>query len=514
MANGGDRSAARVHWLVAGRFGQRPGGDSFEVSLAGIEEALAKRLGTLRVGVPDRLGAAATREVALEVRSLRSFTLGGVVKGVPELEALLLFSERPPADREALLAEVERIAGPGRLSAACGAAYAAGEAPGSGGPAQGPAAAMDAVVGAIAGRPGGPGGPTARKVREAVEAAVYGTALDVLQARQVADLEAAWRGLRTFLGQCPPSSDMHVEVLDVEPEGLPQALRQRPADDEFQEPDAVAVVDPVGWPEILSDLADAAQEMLAPCLVAPALRLFEAGGLAELAGRLEAGGQTPEGWGAVRAAEASRWLCAAVNPVALFSEGSGAYRRTVFGSPVWALAAMLAASYRSQGSFAALVGQPGSFPAPAGWTIPEGPFKGTRAPTEAFLPIRAQQALAAQGLVALGSQRDSDRVVLAAVPMVSGAPGAAPLPAQLLTGRIVRFSRWARRQLDPAMSPADLTALFEQAAGVFLFPGMAEASRLGAEIRGEGAERVLHVAARVKGSHALVPLEIEFDLPF
>lgn len=512
MADRGDRSAARVHWLVAGRFAERPGGDSFEVSLAGVEEALAKRLGTLRVGVPDRLGAAATREVALEVRSLRSLTLGGVVKGVPELEALLALSERPPADRQALLAEVERIAGPGKLSAACAAAYAAGEAPGPGA-ATGPAAAMDAVVGSIAGRPGGAGGPTARKVREAVEAAVYGTALDVLQARPVAALEATWRGLRTFLGQCPAASDMHVEVLDVAAEDLPRALRERPADDEFQEPDAVLVADPVGWPELLTDLAGAAQDMLAPCLVAPALRLFEAGGLAELAGRLEAGGRAPDGWGEVRAAEASRWLCAAVNPVALFSEGSGAYKRTVFGSPVWALAAMLAASYRSQGSFAALVGQPGSFPAPSGWTVPEGPFKGTRAPTESFLTIRAQQALAAQGLVALGSQRDSDRVVLSAVPMVSGAAGAVPLPAQLLTGRIVRFSRWARRQLDPAMSPADLTALFEQAAGVFLFPAMAEASRIGAEIRGEGAERVLHVAARVKGSHALVPLEIEFDLP-
>jgi type VI secretion system protein ImpC len=508
MADENEAAAARVHWLVAGVFGGPRDGAPFRVSPNRLDEALAARVGSIRARVPDRLGAGAERELTLPLKNLRAFTLGGVLEAVAELKALAALAQQPPADKQALVAAVEQAVGPGKLSAACAAAYDATPAPAS--PASGPAAALNAVVSSMSNRPGGPGAATARKTKEILEAAVYGTALDLLRSPPAAQAEAAWRGLRMLLEQT--GKDIDVQVIDVEPGGVAEALRSLPPGEEFEEPDAVFALDPMESGEALAELAEAAEEMLAPCVVTPGLKVLEASNLSEMAAR-EEGANVPEPWRALRAAEATRWLGAALNRVALFSEGAGAYKRTAFGSPVWAMAAMLSASYRTQGSFAALVGPTGAFQAPAGWTLTEGPFRGSRAPTEAFLPIRAQQLLAALGVIALGSTRDTDRVVLSAAPVVCGIPGAVPLPAQLLTGRIVRFARWARRQVDPNMPPADLKTVFEQAAAVFLFPHMAEASAFSAQVKGEGGDRILHVAAKVKATHALVPLAIEFDLP-
>jgi predicted component of type VI protein secretion system len=347
-------------------------------------------------------------------------------------------------------------------------------------------------------------------LKQVLETAIYGTALDLLRSDPVRRLEASWRGLRMLLAACPASSDLDVEVLDVASGDLIETLRSRPASDGFDGPDAVFVIDPVEAFDVLGELADVAEEMLAPCVAHIGPELLGATTVSQLAERVSRGEPLPQEWSELRNLGPARWLSAVVNPMALYSEGAGAFKRFAFGSPVWAVATMLSTSYRAQGAVAGIVGRGGAIEAPAAWTIASGSGAGSRAPTEAFLALAAQKELATQGVIALGSTRDADRVVLAAAPMVGGD---LPLPAQLLTGRIVRFSRWTGRQIDPTLPPDEVSALFQQAAEVFLSPGMAGAAAVGAQVRGEGPNRVLRVAARVAPTRALVPLSIEFDLP-
>jgi hypothetical protein len=472
MATETDPGSVRIRWLVAGRFSAEPRVGSFSPGVKDLDARMADMVGEVRVRVPDRLGASETREVVLAPRSLRAFTLAGVIEAVPELKALRGLSERPPP-AAAAPAAVEAVVGKGRLSAAC--------ASGS--------------------------------VRDALDASVFGTALDVLSSASLRGLEASWRGLRLLLAACPDGSGIHVEVIDCLSSAVADAVRARPPTENFEGADALFVVDPVESIETLAELADLGEELLAPCVATPSLASLGASSLDDLARRAEGAPPFPENWDELRSRDSSRWLCAAVNPVVLHAEGAGAYRRTCFGSPAWAVAAMLSASHRAQGAFALAVGKTGALTAPATRTVPDGPQRGKVAPTEAFFPIPAQTALAGRGILALGSVVDSDRVVLANAPMVASARDAAPLPAQLLTGRIVRFASWAKAQIDPGQSQEDVSTLMAQAAAFILFPGMSGAAAVGARVKDAGSGRVLEFGARVNPSHALVPLEIAFELP-
>jgi hypothetical protein len=199
--------------------------------------------------------------------------------------------------------------------------------------------------------------------------------------------------------------------------------------------------------------------------------------------------------------------------VVLVSEGAGPAKRASLGSPVYALAAMLCASYRETGSFARLTGNPGSLKVPGTIDL-GGKLEGTSVPTEAFLAINPQTALGRAGILALGSPRNSDKVVLVSMPTASGARDAAPLPAQILTGRIVRFATWVRSQLPPGAAPHEMAEIFRTAAEVFLFPGMEEVARVKADI-GEDDKGVkqLVITAKVAASHAGVPFDLAFALP-
>jgi hypothetical protein len=509
MAVEARRGEARIHWLVAGRFTPERRGGSFAVEPAQLDRQLAERVPSVRVAVPDRIGPGGMRTIELAIRGLRSFTLAGVVDGVPELLALSGLGSRPSGS---LLAEVERIAGPGKLATACREALEGAPAaePEPRAAVKGATSVLDALARPLTSAVRSAGPDAARKLRPLLEAAIYGTALDALRSEPLRSIEASWRGLRMLLAACPARSGIQVELLDAAPPDLADLLRSRPESDAFDDPDAVFVVEDVASIGVLAELADAADGMLAPCVAGVAPQIFDALNTADLAARVVAGEALPDEWKALRELPAARWLCAAVNPLVLYTEGAGAFRRIAFGSPAWALAAMLSTSIRADGSVARIVGRGGALDAPAAWVILEGPHAGVRAPTEAFLPLAEQQALAAQGLLALGSVRDADLVVIAAAPMVGGD---LPLPAQLLAGRIVRFARWTRKQLDPSLPPQEVSAIFQQAAQIFLFPGLEGAAALGAQVEGDEGHRVLHVAARVAPSRALVPLAIEFDLP-
>ena len=175
---------------------------------------------------------------------------------------------------------------------------------------------------------------------------------------------------------------------------------------------------------------------------------------------------------------------------------------------------MQLASYRDTSAFAHCTGREGSLKAPGMHVLSEGPYEGTSIPVEAFWPIKVQDRLSKYGLLGLGSPRNADQVVLANMPTSCMQEDSAPLPAQILTGRIVRFASWFKLQLPKDVDPQEMGGLFRQAAEIFLFPGMDQIARVRADLA-ETEEGDLHLAihAKVAATHAGEPFSIAFSLP-
>src|SRR6185369_13904208 len=127
-------------------------------------------------------------------------------------------------------------------------------------------------------------------------------------------------------------------------------------------------------------------------------------------------GDFSEEWAALRQDESARWVAVAANRPALITDGPGANRRTLFGNPVFAVAAMIAASYRETGTFGRLYGTNGALKGPALYEIPSGRNAGTSLPVEVFVSLESQAKLTTMGVVALGSGRNSDKITLSAAP--------------------------------------------------------------------------------------------------
>ena len=146
--------------------------------------------------------------------------------------------------------------------------------------------------------------------------------------------------------------------------------------------------------------------------------------------------------------------------------------------------------------------------------LQSGREAGNAIPTEAFMSLRAQARLASLGIVGIGSGRNTDMIAITSSPTVRGGEDLVPLPAQILTGRIVRFAQWVRDQLPQGATEKDVINLFEQAASVFLFPGAAEQAALKAQIvdNKNGGKGVL-VSASVRAEHASIPFHLGFTLP-
>jgi type VI secretion system protein ImpC len=512
-------------WVIAGRFSSAPSGELFRTSESEWVELLGRRCGAIHARVPDRIGSADFREVSLDVKSMRAFSVPGVIDSSPELKALRAMSDRPPPTRDQALAEIERIAGRGRLWDACSTAGRAATAPSTvlddvlqvaRTHRKDAARAVDAFVAASRGAGTATparSDPELEKVGAAVSECILATALDVLRSEAVAALEANWRGLRMLLERCGSEGGLRVDVLDVARDGIVAAARALPRSDEFDDPDALFAVDEIASLAVLRELSELASETTTPCIAAVSPRVLAAESTDELVHLTEQGGPIDPAWDELRASETSRWLCATLNGLILHAEQAGATQRIVSGSSAWAVATMLAASWKTQGSFAHVLGRRGAISGPAVWT-PPGRVRSMAIPTESFLSIAPQKELARWGVLAVGSQRDSDRIVLGAAPMVSSARGAYPLPAQMLAGRIVRYARWVRNQVTPAMDAGTVSALYEQGAGVFLFPGLPPAAAmLKVVVSGDGPERKVHVKAAASPGHALVPFELELSLP-
>ncbi len=473
-------SEARLRWLLAGRFTGQPSGQALIVSRKNFSEKLAAAGLKVSVEVPDTFAGSGQRKLELAFSKLNDFSLAGVAALSPPLQALAALAkdlgsanpEQRPS-REQVLERVVAAVGAGELSERL-----SGLMP----PSEAPAAKSKDVVGAIVASVRGEGykigAPEAKKARALIEDQLYAVANAALHTTEVQTLEGAWRGLAFIVAQIPKAGDLELVILDVSPDAsLAANITAALPDDPGEQPDAIFVVDPVTTPAALTALAD----------------LAESFSIATLA---FAGADAPDD---LRAGEACRWLALVTNRFAVSADG----KHRCFASPVLAVAAMLSASQITHGTAARVFGQPGALSAPAVSHLEDGE---TMAPVEAILPRAALEEKSAQGITVLGCVKNSDRLVLASFPTLKA--GGVSFPAQLITGRVLRFARWVRDQLVPTNTAEEITQIYGEASRIFLFPGVEKGYHVAVQKQDTGN---LLVSAWV--SEPLCGMDLRFSFP-
>jgi type VI secretion system protein ImpC len=568
MSNADARESSQVHWLLLGSLSSAPNGRRFILDPESFAEAVRTADLRAKVEIGAALGASRSLFAEIAFAQLKDYAMKHVLASVPMLETLRKLAEdlggpssRRPSD-DATVTKVIELIGDGPLAAELRRTFAnedlkdepAAAAEVAPAPASTPATpetalvgellerhetrqadtkrAVDSFIGAVLaarGRKpasGEPPKPSNRRARELIETAVYGAVAAILEDPAVTRPEALWRGLQLVAKQAPRRSSGHgamlVEVVDVAPSGIEAALRECLDDEPMNRPDAFFCFDRIEDPERLTALASAAEDMHAPIVVGVGPRMFgvddpeqvmQALRDARRDNRPDPTAALPEGWAELRVDEVSRWLAVTTNDVVVAAEGAGTSRRTVLGSSVFAIAAMLAASYRETGGFARILGKDGSLKAPGLREVAMGREAGTTIPTAAFLSIRAQAELAELGFIGLGSGRNSELVALSNVPTVRGSKDAVPLPAQILTGRLVRFARWVCEQVPAGQTREEVVKLFKEAATVFLFPGLNSGAELHAGVVNVDGAPAIRLVANVHPRLAGIPFEVGFDLP-
>lgn len=568
MSDTDARESSHVHWLLLGSLSSAPNGRRFILDFDGFAETVRAADLRAKVEIGAALGASRSMMVEIAFEQLKQYAMKHVLASVPVLESLRKLAEdlggpstRRPSD-DATVAKVIELIGDGPLAAELRRTFSNEDLKDEPTPESAPAPAaasasssdpesalvgellerhetrqadtkravdsfITAVLAARGRKPAGgePPKPSNRRARELIETAVFGAVAAILEDPAVTQPEALWRGLQLLAKQAPRRSSGHgsmlVEVVDVAPSGIEAAMRECLDDEPMNRPDAFFCFDRIEDPERLAALASTAEDMHAPVIVGVGPELFGVGDPEQVMQVLrdakpDAGAAMPEGWAALREDEVSRWLSITFNDVVVAAEGAGSSRRTVLGSSVFAVAAMLAASYRETGGFARILGKDGSVKAPGMHEVAKGRESGTAIPTAAFLSIRAQSELAELGIVGLGSGRNSDLVALSNVPTVRGSKDAVPLPAQILTGRLVRFARWVCDQVPAGQTREQVVNLFKEAATVFLFPGI-NSTTGGAELHAGVVDLdgtpAIRLVANVHPRLAGIPFEVGFDLP-
>lgn len=459
--------AVRVRWLVAGAILPSPSGRRFLLTEASFAEQLGRAGSGLSITIRDRIGSGDASSHVLSFDRPEAFQLSEVIDALPDLRTLRAVRDALSGARGLGPQDAARLReglGPGLLASALAEALRNTHSPQE---------ARDAALALI-------------------EEALFGTARDILQHPRVARLESAWRGLHWLWTHCPVSAGMDIEVLDVEPHQLADALTRSLDVPALQRPDACFLLDPLDDVDTLHRLAALGEQAWLPMVVtvreAPA----------------------SEAWNRLRADEASRWLCAAQNPVVMMAEHAGKVHRECFASPALAMAALLAASFRDTRTFGRLVGPGSGTKAPAVWR------PGGREPvaTEACLSLREQERLAARGVAGVSGWWSSNAVLLAAAPTVYGGRDATLLPAQLLTGRIVRLAEEIAERLPSGARQEEVSAVFTRAAEAFLPTGAGRACQLQGKVVSTGnGERGVQVFAALRPELAGTHVQLEFMLP-
>ena len=508
------------------------------------------------VELPDALGDQEQRQFSLTFREPGDFKMKSVVAAVPELRDLSelagAFDRTNPDKRPSIQNAIEQVVslvGEGTLaaglralenpepeSAAAGSAANGGSNGGSetgGGvsidaifdkaevktSAQKASSAVSAFVSTMrknAGtQPPKTGSAKSKAARRLLEDAVYAVAADILQAPEVTKLERTWLGIKQLLANIPTTGDLDILLLDSGWDAYPQALEALLPDDPVEWPDCFFLLEPCDDPEKLREVAALCEGLNVPAVVAAHDAVFGEHAASEAAHSADELAQSlPDGWEALRAEESSRWLSMVLNGMVVVAEGSGQYQRVVVGSPALTAASLLSRSFSATGSFGMVFGPKGGMEAPAVQKLTSGQYADTMVPTADFISARSQSELAGLGFAAFGSARNSDKVLLANWPTLCSSGDAFPLPAQIIAGRIVRFAIWVRDQLPPSVEKEQVPQIFEDAAAVFLFPGIREGAKVTAElVDKDDSSRELAVGAQVSAPLAGIPLMLAFPLP-
>jgi hypothetical protein len=520
-----EKAPTKARILVVGRFSRNPQGQRFEVTADSFADEMARR--AAEVAVEVKSGGEA-RRVEVSFSKLRAFSAPHLIAQVPSWAALKKLSEQlakgelAQLSPEELEAQLAPYLGKGPALSALSPAKPSEAAPSSGqkadlvdellarSPAGEAKSQVDAFIRDM--RSQGSSGKVApshhRELATALEKYLAQSANEALASTEVAPLESSFRGLKLLVDQCPKSSSIGIDVLDAAVPVSIDAVREALSSDSFDEPDVCVLVDPVS-PKQWVAWAELAEEANVPILCAAATPALGAETAEKLAAEPPHAPALPPEVEAARASDSARWLCVAVNPIVLFKEGQGSRERVCYGSPSLAVAAMLAQSFQHTGTFARIFGKPGALTAPASRDA-----SGISIPTESFLAITAQGRLAERGLLGLGSGRNSDAIHLSQAPMLHAKAQFVSLPAQIFTGRVLRFAFWVRAQLQPSFGAEEISALFSQAAQVFLFadPNAARAVT-GKVVDAAGGQRSLQVEANLPPELAGTPVELSFQLP-
>jgi type VI secretion system protein ImpC len=525
-------SLPSLRWLIAAPLTASPSG-----RVVPLADALDQLALSVVIDLGPAIGADGPRPTGVQFAKLRSFTRAGVLTATPLLNNLNALADRiaastkiPRGRRRARRDRQDRRrrpaarrgrpdlrpeARPGARRITCPRGQprprrrrprrrAAHEAPAPAAPpVDRTSAILDAIVQTSAPRPSASEADNTRTARERIAAAAARGADLALAEPAVRAREALWRDLKLVHEQCANRQGFSASVLDADPAIVARYLGQLAEDDPMARPDVVFLAHAADI-ETLPVLAEHAADALVPIVVSvPAASLGRAdlGALAELPAA-----DLPPAWADLRDDPNSRWLAAATNPVFHVRDGV----RDILGDPALTLAAMMAASHRDTGGLASLA-RAGAFKAPL---IADAPANGgdPPAPTEQLALLKTQGKLAGHGLIALGSPRTGESIVVAACPMVHAAEDTGSLPAQLLTGRIVRFALWVRAQIPPGAPAQAVQRLFSEAASVSLLPDLTRDEAAFSAIVDE-ANRQVMITARVHPAIAGAPLEIHFPLP-
>jgi hypothetical protein len=459
-----------MRWLVVGAFFPSPSGHRFHLTETSFTEELGRAASGLHVTVQDRIGSGHASSYQLSFDGLRAFQLSEAIDSIPALRALRAGHEALSGTRDLDPDETARLKsamGSGHLSSAMAEAI------------QGSRSPEEARHAALV----------------ALEELLFATARDILQHPVVTRLESSWRGLHWLWTHCPTTAGIDIEVLDIDPHQRLDALARCLDVPPLQRPDACFVLDACDDVDTLHRLAALGEQASLPIVVAVPPSLFEDGQPA---------------WSQLRADEASRWLGAALNPVVMMAEQHGSVRHECFTSPALAVAALLSASFRDTRTFARLVGPGSGTRAPAVWQ----PRPGSTLATEQLLSLQEQRQLAAQGLLGLTGWWDSDAVLLSAAPTVYGGGNRVSLPAQVLTGRLVRLAQELAERIPANADPGAVATLFSQAAEALPFSGPGRACQFHGRLvpTGNGG-RGVQVQAALRPELAGNHVQFEFILP-
>ncbi len=530
-----------VRWLVLAAFTPKPTGAAFSATAEGVKSAME----AAQIVVP----LSKTQSSAnISIPSLRSCTLAGIAaSALTGLQTILDELSAGDCGLELLPDRIGEIVGQeAELTKAVSALVTSAAASAAATPAKGagksgapkdvvdaifakvdsgstvaPATPAQSAVSAFIGANKKPKGRTGaaprnlvKKIKYAVEDAIMTRAAAILASSEVVGIESTWRGLNFLVNQCPTSAGMQVDCVDTTSDKVCKVIRELLDDEQSELPDAIFIAEPTTDIDKIRELAELGEELQVPIVVATEASLFSATNLDEVIAGLDTPyGGLPASWQELVAEEATRWLSLVINQIVVFSEGAGSARRVVLASPVFGVAAMLAASYKDTGDYSRLYGKAGSLAAPASWSLKSGRFSGVAVPTEAFFSAATQSKLANLGVLGMGSARNSELLALNAAPTLRSSQSALPLPSQILAGKVVRFALWARQQVPADASDEEVSALFQEAAHVFLFRGATEGITFQAEAEGQGDERKINIGVDIARTQGQNRFQLAFTLP-